>query len=177
MKYFLILLTAILISSCTGLNNSEFEEKYSGFEQIKPQSCNVIVSSLGNEKVEEACSEFKEGDYFVVSLEENQSCFSVSFVYTFENEVSFKYLGFKNIPITNKYFRVQTAEIVYDDFEFIRDFVEFNDVTTPQYLEIEQEGSLLKFYFAKLYEPENFAISENYLNCSFEEIVFYGLQN
>ena len=176
MKYFLILLTAILISSCTALNNSEFEEIYSGYEQIIPQSCKVIVSSLESENVEETCSEFKEGDFFVVSLKENQSCFNVSFVYTFENEISFKYLGFKNIPVTNKYFRVQTAEIVYDDFEFIRDFVEFNDVTTPQYLEIEQEGSLLKFYFAKLYEPENFAISENYLNCSFEELVFYGEQ-
>lgn len=176
MKYFLILLITILISSCTGLNNSEFEEIYSGYEQIIPQSCRVIVSSLESENVEEACSEFKEGDYFVVSLEENQSCFSVSFVYTFENEVSFKYLGFKNIPITNKYFRVQTAEIVYDDFEFIRDFLEFEDINKPQYFTIEQEGKLLKFYFAKLYEPENFAISETSLNCSFEELVFYGEQ-
>ena len=49
--------------------------------------------------------EFKEGDFFVVSLKENQSCFNVSFVYTFENEISFKYLGFKNIPVTiqNRY--------------------------------------------------------------------------
>ena len=176
MKKSLTILLAILISSCTGLNNSEFEKIYNGYEQIIPQSCKVIISSLESGNLEDSCSEFQDGDYFVVPLEDNQTCFSVSFVYTFENEVSFKYLGFKNIPVTNKYFRVQTAEIVYDDFEFIRDFLEFDDINTPQYFEIEQEGKLLKFYFAKLYEPENFMISESSLNCSFEELVFYGEQ-